>query len=230
MKKFLLAATAVAALGAATPASAQNVGQMIEQGLRGILGGGSGQLERLDDRIQQAFARGEISRDEAQRLANEFEQLRRLDRDFRRDGLSRDERFELERRVDQLERRIEGARLNRDGRYDNDRDRDGRFDRRDRDDRYDYDDRDRNGRFARGGRGNGVGRNGCPPGLARRDNGCQPPGQARRGDRDLNRGRFSDETRVNRDSDRFIFQPQADGTVLQIDRRTGQVVRVIRGR
>ncbi len=215
MRKFILAATALTALSAATPASAQlgglSPGNVLQQGLRGLLGGGSSaRLERLDDRIEQAVRRGEISSEQARRLYDEFEQLRRLDRDLRQGGLTRDERIELERRTDQLERRIEDARLNRDDRFEDD-------------DRFDDEDRDRNGRFERGDR-----RNGCPPGLAKKNNGCLPPGQAkkqRRGfdDRDLSSGEF-------RDSDRFIYRRQADGTTLQIDRRTGSVVRVIRRR
>jgi polyhydroxyalkanoate synthesis regulator phasin len=228
MKKLLLAATAIAALGAATPASAQLGGvierEILQQGLRGILGGGgsSARLERLDDRIDQAARRGEISGDEARRLYDEFEQLRRLDRDLRRGGLNRDERYELERRIDRLERRIEDARLDRGGRYD-DYDRDGRYGRygdynRDRDDRY------RGDRYER----DRADRDGCPPGLAKKRNGCLPPGQARKNGGYDSRDRFPGEYRDRyRDSDRFVYRRQADGTVLQIDRRTGEVVRVI---
>lgn len=216
MKKLILAATAFAVLGAAAPASAQ-LGdivqrELLKQGLRNVLGGSNNgssvRLERLDDRIEQAVRRGEISQTEARRLYDEYEQLRRLDRDLRRGGLSRDERFELERRVDQLERRIQDARLNRDDRFDDDDyDRDGRYDRDDR-------------------------RNGCPPGLAKKNNGCLPPGQARKIDRDFqNRDRFPGEYQDGyRDNDRFIFRREANGTIIQIDRRTGEVVRVIRTR
>lgn len=215
MRKLILAATAVAALGVATPASAQ-LGDIIQreilkQGIRNVLGGSglganSGRLELLDDRIHQAFQRGDISREEAQRLFDEFEQLRRLNREYRQGGFSREERFEIERRIDQLERRIEDARMNRNGRFD-----DGRFGRNGQSDRSD------------------SGRNGCPPGLAKRNNGCLPPGQARRSDRDFDgRDRFPGTSQDRfQDNDRFVYQRQADGRVLQIDRRTGQVVRVI---
>jgi len=216
MRKLILAATAFAALGAAAPASAQ-LGDIIQreilkQGLRNVLGSGgntgSVRLEQLDNRIEQAVRRGEISQSEGRRLYDEYEQLRRLDRDLRRNGLSRDERFELERRVDRLERRIEDARLNRAGRFDDDDyDRDGRYDRSDR-------------------------RNGCPPGLAKKNNGCLPPGQARKIDRDFqDRDRFPGEYQDGyRDNDRFIFRREANGTIIQIDRRTGEVVRIIRTR
>ncbi len=216
MKIFLLAATAAATLATATPASAQ-LGdiiqrQIMQQGLRNILGGGGGssaRLERLDDRIQQASRRGDISPQEARRLYDEYEQLRRLERDYRNGGINREERYDLDRRVDQLERRIEDARLNRDGRYD--------------DDYY-----DRDGAYDRGS----SSRNGCPPGLAKKNNGCLPPGQARKNDRGYDgRDRFPGEYQDGlRDNDRFVFQRQPDGRIFQIDRRTGEVVRVINPR
>lgn len=216
MKKLILAATALAALGAATPASAQLggifTGDVLQRGLSGIFGsGGSARLERLDDRIEQAVRRGEISSEEARRLHVEFEQLRRLDRDLREDGLTRDERIELERRTDQLERRIEDARLNRGGRFKDDA-------------RFEDEDRDRKRRYERDDR-----RNGCPPGLAKKNNGCLPPGLTRKNgrgseDRDRSQGEYRGGYR---DNDGFIYRRQADGTTLQIDRRTGAVVRVI---
>jgi polyhydroxyalkanoate synthesis regulator phasin len=218
MKRILLAASAVLALGAAAPASAQ-LGDMIQrevlkQGLRGVLGGGSGRLEQLDDRIEQSVRRGEISQDQARRLLDEYQQLRRLDRDYRQGGLSRDERYELDRRISDFERRIESARYDRDGRYDND----DRY----RDDRYND------------GRGyDSSARNGCPPGLAKKGNGCLPPGQAKKNGgaydygRDQYQSGFGDRYR---DTDQYIFRQQSDGRVLQIDRRTGQVVRVINRR
>ena len=49
-----------------------------------------------------------------------------------------------------------------------------RHDRVDRGDRY-----DRDGRDGRGGRV-WANRQGCPPGLAKKHNGCLPPGQARK--------------------------------------------------
>ena len=224
MKRLLSAAAAVAALGAATPASAQLGGiferTVLNQGLRGLFGGGgSGRLEQLDDRIEQSLRRGEISRDQAQRLMDEYQQLRRLDRDFRQDGLSRDERYELDRRISEFERRIENARSGRDGGYDND-------------DRYD-DDRVDDDRYNDGRSYDRSGRKGCPPGLAKKDNGCLPPGQARKNDRDFGNGRDDNQSQYGdrfRDTDRFTFRRQADGSILQIDRRTGQVVRVINRR
>ena len=55
---------------------------------------------------------------------------------------------------------------------------------------------DRNGdtRPGYGDNGNGYGRD-CPPGLEKRNNGCLPPGQVGRGDRD---GRWDDDNRSGR--------------------------------
>ncbi len=195
MKKYLLAAAAVAALGSAAPATAQ-VGDIIQQGIQGLLGGSgiSGRLATLESQVSIAFQRGEISQAEAARLQNELSQLREMDRVFRLDGLSRAERSELQQRLQVLERRIQQARIDRDDRFDDDDDR----------------------RF---------GRNACPPGLAKKNNGCMPPGQAKKADR--GDGRFGDMRMDRRfqDSDRFIYR-QDGNRILQIDRRTGQVVSV----
>ncbi|HEV2080136.1 MAG TPA: hypothetical protein VGR19_09630 [Allosphingosinicella sp.] len=214
MKKYLLAAAAVAAIGSAAPASAQ-VGDIIQQGLQGIFGGGglNNRLATLESQIRISFQRGEISQNEASRLQGELIQLRQLERSFRADGLSRSERFELQQRLQMLEGRIQEARLGRGGRFDDDR----RFGRND------------DGRFGRNDDGRRFGRNDCPPGLAKKNNGCMPPGQAKKGDR--SNGQFGDmwSDRGFRDNDRFIFR-QDGNRILQIDRRTGQVVRVINRR
>lgn len=198
MNKHLLAAAAVAALSSAAPASAQ-VGNIIQQGIQGLLGGGgiNNRLATLESQISISFQRGEISQAEAARLQSELSQLRQLDQSFRIDGLNRAERSELQQRLQVLERRIQQARF-------------------DRDDRFDDDDR----RF---------GRNACPPGLAKKNNGCLPPGQAKKGDRSS--GQFGDMRMDRRfqDTNRFIYR-QDGNRILQIDRRTGQVVSVINRR
>ena len=222
MKKHLILAAAVAALGTAAPASAQ-VGNILQQGIQGLFGGSglSSRLARLDVQIRTSFQRGEISEQEAARLQNELIRLGELERSYRIDGLDREERFDLQQRLQMLERRIEQARFDRNRRFDDRRFDDRRFDddrRFGRDDRFRDDDR----RF---------GRNACPPGLAKKNNGCLPPGQARKGDR-FNRG-FDDRRGMDdggfRDTDRFIFR-QDGNRILQIDRRTGEVVRVINRR
>ena len=203
MIKYLVTAAAVAALSSAAPASAQ-VGGILQQGVQGLFGGsGSGigsQIEALDRQIRFSFQSGELSQSEAGRLQNELLQVRQLHQSYKLDGLSRSERYELQQRLERLQRRVQTARYDRDGRYD--------------DDRYD-DDRD-------------YGRNGCPPGLAKKNNGCLPPGQAKKqiGYDDRYGSNYGDQYE---NTDRYIFRREGD-RVLQIDRRTGQVVRVINTR
>ena len=199
MFKDLMTAAAVAALSSAAPASAQVSAIAQQQGLFGLFGGGSGinsRLDALDRAIRISFQRGELTQREASRLHNQLLELRQLNQTYRIDGLSRAERFELQQRLDRLERRIQLA-------------------RHDRNDRWDDDDDDDDDRF---------GRNGCPPGLAKKNNGCLPPGQAKK----MDDGRFDRlGDRRFEDTDRYVFRRDGD-RIVQIDRRTGQVVRVFR--
>ncbi len=193
MKSYLLAATAVLAFSSAAPASAQS--GILGQGIQQLLGGGlNGRLATLDNQIRASFQRGEISGTEAGRLQNELFQLRQIEQSYKRGGLSRSERSDLQQRLQMLERRIQQARFN---------------DNIGRDDRFDDDDRQ-------------FGRNECPPGLAKKNNGCLPPGQAKKA------GRFNDRYNDDRfqTNERFIYR-QDGNRLRQIDRRTGQVVRVI---
>lgn len=229
MNKILLATAAMATLAVATPASAQ-VGDVIRNGIESILGGGSGanldgRLNDLSVRIQTSYQRGDLSRAEATRLQGEVSDLSRREQAYRSDGLSRDERNDLQQRLQILERRIQQAG------YDGN-DRGDRYDRNDRDGRYDRDYRnDRDDRWTENDRRYG-GRDWCPPGLARKDNGCQPPGQAMRtGDRYNNQ-----YARVPagygeryRDTQRYIYRYN-DGRIYQVDRRSGLVVRVTTAR
>ena len=90
-------------------------------------------------------------------------------------------------------------------------------------------------RFREGrGRRLAIGPNGCPPGLARQNALCMPPGQFRKaqligqrlslaqlaGVPDRYRYRF-------RDSDRFFYRYGNDGTVYRFDRATGLVSSVV---
>lgn len=110
----------------------------------------------------------------------------------------------------------------------------GKFKQQRRNDDFDRDrDRARNsgniiGQFD----GRSQARNGCPPGLAKKNNGCLPPGQARRqfgvGTRYPNlqgynipaqyRGRY-------RDSSTAVYRYN-NGTVYQIDPRTRLITRI----
>jgi hypothetical protein len=60
----------------------------------------------------------------------------------------------------------------------------------------------------------------CPPGLAKKWNGCLPPGQVGR-----NGGQYDDRSGYD-DNDRYVWQRDRYGRLVQIDRRTGQVVSV----
>ena len=217
MNRILLATAGVAALAIATPASAQ--GNIIRDGLASILGGGgasiNGRLNDLNLHIQTSYQRGDISRTEAARLQAEVTDLSRREQAYRSGGLSRDERNDLQQRLQVLEGRIQQAGYDRDDRYDRD-DGYGRDDRYDRDDRWSDNDR----RY--------DGRDGCPPGLARKNNGCQPPGQAMRtGERYGNqyaRVPASYGERY-RDTQRYLYRYN-DGRIYQVDRRSGLIVRV----
>lgn len=232
MRKFLLASAAIAALTASVPASAQ-VSEILRQGIAGIFGGNLGgsidvRLNELNSRIQNALQRGEISQSQASRLQDELRDIAQREQSYRNDGLSRAERDDLEQRLRQLENQIQQAVYNRGDRSDRWDDRDGRGDRwDDRNDRDNRDNRwdDRNDRWDDDDRRNGRG---CPPGLARKNNGCLPPGQAKKQGQQYNNeyGRVPDRfSSQYRDTQNYIYRFN-DGRIYQIDRRTGRIVRV----
>lgn len=110
----------------------------------------------------------------------------------------------------------------RERRGDRDRDRDHDRDRdRDRDRRKYRDDDDRRGDYRR-----------CPPGLARKHNGCQPPGHARkhyrRGEylpRDYHRISDYDRYRLERRDSWDYYRD--DDRIYRVDRDTRKVLAVI---
>jgi hypothetical protein len=219
MNRILLTTAALAALTVSVPASAQ-AGDLLRQGLESILGGNRGattepQLIELNTRIQAAYQRGDISQSEASRLQDELRAIAQREQAYRSGGISRGERDDLQQRLQQAESRIQQASYdgNRDGRYDRD-------DRNDRGDRWSDNDR----RYG--------GRDRCPPGLERKDNGCQPPGQAMRtGERYGNqyaRVPASYGERY-RDTRRYLYRYN-DGRIYQVDRRSGLIVRVTAAR
>ena len=71
---------------------------------------------QLDRRIDQGVRNGQLSRREAQVLRRDFNQLARLEANYRRNGLTRWERQDLDRRFDALEARIRYERRDRDNR------------------------------------------------------------------------------------------------------------------
>ena len=163
-------------------------------------------IGQLQTSLQAGVQSGRITRNEAVPLREQLRQLSQLERQYSRNGLTRGERDQLQQRTQTLRQQIRLAERNGTDR--------GRYG--DRDDRY-GNDRDR---YAEG-------RN-CPPGLAKKNNGCTPPGQVgrvgSRYDNDWDRvpAQWQNEYR---DNDRYTYRYD-DGRVYQIDRRSGNVVRV----
>lgn len=157
-------------------------------------------VQELQNNLQAGIQNGTITRAEALPLRDQLQQLNQLGRQLSRDGLTRVERDQLQQRIQVLRQQIRMASRTGGTRpgYDNDDD-------------YQY----------------GNGRN-CPPGLAKKNNGCMPPGQAKKmGQRyDQNWGGVPSQWQNQyRDTDRYMFR--YDGSrVYQIDRRTGNIVRV----
>jgi hypothetical protein len=71
---------------------------------------------RLDQRIDAGVREGDLTRSEAMRLRDEFQDLARLEARYRRDGLSGWERTDLDRRFDALAARIRVERTDAAGR------------------------------------------------------------------------------------------------------------------
>ena len=195
MIKYLATAAAIAALSSTAPASAQ-VGGIVQQGILGSLFGGGGINSRIDALDRQI--RISFQRGEI----SQSEASRLQNRLLEISQLNQSYRVDGLSRSERLELQQRLERLER--RI--------QLARNDRDDPWDDDDDDR------------FGRNGCPPGLAKKNNGCLPPGQAKKmGDDRFDR--FGD--RRFEDTDRYVFRRDGD-RIVQIDRRTGRVVRVFR--
>jgi hypothetical protein len=71
----------------------------------------------LDARIDAGLRDRSLSRTEAYRLRAEFQQIARIEQDYRRNGLSQAERRDLDRRFDRLSYRVEAERRDRDNHY-----------------------------------------------------------------------------------------------------------------
>ncbi|HWT12359.1 MAG TPA: hypothetical protein VN231_06370 [Allosphingosinicella sp.] len=233
MRKLMLLAGA-AALAAAMPALAKEQGQG-RGGGRGQAahaqhkGGGHARAERGRDRQSRARERGGERRAESRGRGNDRAE-RRLNRQERRvERAIQDERRQV-REARRVDRRID-RRLRADDRPTF---RDVR-----REDRRDWRewterrlvglDRDVDRRRF------GIGREGCPPGLARQNRFCMPPGQLRRahfiGQRlpvaslgynipDRYRYRFVD-------NDRWFYRYDDAGFVYRFERRSGFVSTVV---
>lgn len=157
-------------------------------------------INELQANLQAGVQSGRITRNEAVPLRDRLRQLSMLERQYSRNGLTRGERDQLQLRIQTLRQQIRYA--------------------------------ERNG-ATRPGYGNdyGYGRD-CPPGLAKKNNGCLPPGQVGRvGSRfDNSWGRVPGQWQGQyRDSDRYTYRYN-NGRIYQIDRRTGNIVRVMERR
>ncbi|MBN9319430.1 MAG: hypothetical protein BGN86_00065 [Caulobacterales bacterium 68-7] len=106
MKKILIPIVAVSALAATTvPALAQPWASINQR------------QANLDRRIDMGVRNGSLSRPEAMRLRGEFNQLIRLEANYRRGGLNAWERNDLDRRFDRLSAQIRIERRDRDYGY-----------------------------------------------------------------------------------------------------------------
>jgi hypothetical protein len=135
IKKLLIPALALAATSVALPAAAQSFSVSVGTRAPAYAPGydrydrhdryerdwvSINQRQRqLDRRIDQGIRNGQLTRREAVSLRREFNQLARLEAQYRRNGLSRWERQDLDRRFDALEARIRYERRDRDTRRDN---------------------------------------------------------------------------------------------------------------
>ncbi len=136
IKKLLIPALALAATSVALPAAAQSfsvsIGTTRAPAYAPAYAPGYGydrndryernwvpinqRFRQLDRRIDQGVRNGQLTRREAQSLRHEFNQLVRLETNYRRNGLNRWERQDLDRRFDALEARIRYERRDRDNR------------------------------------------------------------------------------------------------------------------
>ena len=233
MTKWILAAGAAAIAlsapslaqpgkgGGGDKAHAQHGGGGGHGGQKAERGGGGGKPERAQQDRQRG---GEM------RHAQRSEQ--RQERHFDRQEAKREQR--VERRDDKREARLERRDDKREARFDrgnarsdvrierNDDRRDVR--RLDDDRRFANDDRFRND----DGRSFAAFRNDCPPGLVRKNNGCLPPGQAKKligaalPSFLASRALEGPYTQWYRDDDRYLYRNDGD-YIYRVDRNRGLI-------
>ncbi len=188
-KIIFIALAATSAIAAAAPASAQS-GNYGGNGYGNRNSNVEVRADQLQMRLQAGIRSGAITRTEAMPLREQLRQLTRLEMLYARDGISGRERADLQQRIATLRQGIRMAERGSDGRYGRD-DRDGRW-------------QDRDGRWHDGDDRYGDARP-CPPGLAKKNNGCLPPGQVGRDDdrydRDDRYGRGDVDSRYDRNND-----------------------------
>lgn len=230
MRKLILLA-GVAALAAAMPALADDRGRGRGQAAENPhKGQGHARAERRASRPERhAERRGDRQDQRAQRRLDRQE--RRVERAIERERREvREARREDRRDVRRLrdgDRRPAGE-ARRDDRRDWNRWVERRMRSRDRfaDDFVRFSD-DRGRRLA-------IGPEGCPPGLARQNRWCMPPGQLRRAQLVGQRLSFDSFGLVPEryryrffDNDRFVYRYAPDGTILRFDRASGLVSSIV---
>ncbi len=217
MKNFLLAAGVAALAITASPASAQGNGKgnQKSESAKADRGGGKARAAKADrggDKARGAKAERRSADRAETRSRAKVQRARAERRDDRRD------RAVAQRRDRDDDRRVVRAMRDRDDERRIVRNRDRDDDRRIVRNR----DRDDNRRFA------GRGLYGCPPGLAKKRNGCLPPGQAKKliGQRVSDNYRLSALPRslrnIYRDNDDYTYRYR-DNYVYRVNRES-QVV------
>lgn len=224
-KTITLASVAILAFAAsAETAAAQgrgNGGERAEQAERGPGDRGRGRGGGDDQRGQGRGQQGDRGRSDAgvvQRAVREAQQVeRRGQQEVRRERREADRRLEDRRReVERVERRGRDE-VRRDWREADRRveDRRREIERRGDDTRVVFFTRDRD-------QGRGL-IQGCPPGLAWRNNGCLPPGQARRLEREWREdwrrydawwGRPREAERLYRYDNGYLYQLTRQGSLV----------------
>ena len=179
MNKILIALAATTAFAGAAPAAAQYADGNFQ--LR---------IGQLQTQLQAGVRSGGITRSEAMPLRQQLRQLEDLERRYASGGFSMNERSDLQNRIVSLRQSIRMAARDGGDRYGRDA-RDGRW-------------QDRDGRWHGGDDRYGDSRP-CPPGLAKKNNGCVPPGQVGRDDDRYGRGddRYDRNDRYGRGDDRY---------------------------
>lgn len=218
MKKLLTAMTAACALAAAAPAAAQYANSNFQA-----------RIQQLQTEIQTGVQAGTIRRDDARTLRGHLRVLRQTERTYALGGFTRAERQDLQNRIQNLRQQIRyAANVRTNTRYGQsgfiDRNRDGYDDRDyDRDGRWDDNVYGMGGPYDEVNRvcGTRSGFGGILGSLLGNDN-CLSVGERAPGNLSAlpyqYRGQFRDGG--------GYYHRYLNGNVVQIDARTGTVVRI----
>jgi hypothetical protein len=227
MKHTMMTLAAVSAIALGAPAAAQYAGGNFEA-----------RIQNLQTEIQTGVQSGTIRRDDARTLREHLRSLRQTERTYAIGGFTRAERQDLQNRIQNLRQQVRYAAnvrgntrygqsgymdRNRDGFDDRDMDRDGRWQDDVRSDRYGY--TGTGGPYEEVGRvcGTSRGITGVIGAILGNDN-CVYVGERVSNWNSLGalpyqyRGQFRDDGRY--------YHRYLDGNVVQVDSRTGTVVRI----